>query len=84
MPEDEPEAGGTSTLCYIHALDDQVAAHVRDVAPVAQAGRSETARRPPEVARLWAAEPGQVAKTSLTTTEQDLRTEETPSWKTAR
>lgn len=27
-PEDESEAGGTSTLRYIHALDDQVAAHV--------------------------------------------------------
>lgn len=37
----------------------------------------------PEVARLWAAEPGKVAKTALTKTKQDLRAEETPSWKTA-
>ncbi|MBB3827081.1 hypothetical protein [Xanthomonas vesicatoria] len=37
----------------------------------------------PEVARLWVAEPGQVAKTALTTTKQDLRTEESPSWNTA-
>lgn len=36
----------------------------------------------PEVACLWAAEPGQVAKTALTKTKQDLKTEETPSWKT--
>lgn len=36
----------------------------------------------PEVARLWAAEPRQVAKTALTKTKQDLRAEETPSWKT--
>ncbi|XQA66839.1 hypothetical protein ACM9XC_05715 [Xanthomonas sacchari] len=42
-PEDEPEVGGTSTLRYIHALDDQVAAHVRDVAPWLKPGRSETA-----------------------------------------
>lgn len=36
----------------------------------------------PEVACLWAAEPGQVAKTALTKTQQDVRVEETPSWKT--
>lgn len=42
-PEDEPETGGASTLRYIQALDGQVIAHVRKVAPWLKFGRSGTA-----------------------------------------
>ncbi len=48
-PEDEPEAGGATTLRGIQDLDDQVAAHVREVAPWLKPGRSETAN-----ATYWA------------------------------
>lgn len=48
-PKDEPEAGGASTLLYIQALDDLVAAHVREVAPWLKLGPSGTAN-----ATYWA------------------------------
>lgn len=48
-PEDEPEIGGAATLRHIEDLDDEVAAHVREVAPWLKHGRSETAN-----ATYWA------------------------------
>jgi len=42
-PEDEPEIGGAATLRDIEDLDDDVAAHVREVAPLLKLGNSETA-----------------------------------------
>ncbi len=48
-PEDEPEIGGAATLRHIEDLDDDVAAHVRGVAPWLKHGRSETAN-----ATYWA------------------------------
>jgi len=42
-PEDEPEIGGAATLRHIEDLDDDVAAHVREVAPWLKPGYSETA-----------------------------------------
>ncbi|MEV5117975.1 hypothetical protein MRBLST12_000908 [Stenotrophomonas indicatrix] len=43
-PEDVPEVGGVATLRGIQDLDDQVAAHVRQVAPWLKLGHSETAQ----------------------------------------
>jgi hypothetical protein len=48
-PDDEPEIGGAATLRHIEDLDDDVAAHVREVAPWLKHGRSETAN-----ATYWA------------------------------
>ncbi|MCW1978676.1 hypothetical protein [Xanthomonas campestris] len=42
-PEDEPEIGGAATLRHIEDLDDNVAAHVREVATWLKPGHSETA-----------------------------------------
>ena len=48
-PEDEPDAGDAAILHRIQDWDDQVAAHVREVAPWLKPGHSETAN-----ANYWA------------------------------